>query len=360
MPAHPVAKGAKVKAHQAAVRLDSGSYTIIDHPNADPSWGTRVVGINESGAGSGYYRNKDDGAYHAFLRAPGGDFTDIQVGTNDTFGTLLNDRNETFGTYIDADTGVENAWLRTKNGTVIPFQTPHGALGGNPQFINDKGVLTGVYFDDSDVLHCFTRTRKGVLTELPDALGAGSGDQQGTQCIGINNKGDIAGGVIDDNNHFTGFIRHVGDGSYEEFEAPEAGSGEFQGTTAAEVSENGRSYGQVVDANDVMHGFIRDPNGKFRIVDAPDAGTGPGQGTVAVEHCDGGWCVGEYVDSNDMNHGYYCTDYCRKRGDFVEFDPPGAGNMGTYVVISSNKAHQITGTFKDDNAVRHGFVRDPN
>ena len=58
-------------------------------------------------------------------------------------------------------------------------------------------------------------------------------------------------------------------------------------------------------------------------------------------------------------HGYYCTDYCKKRGDLVEFDPPGAGDIGTYVVISSNKAHQIAGTFKDDNAIRHGFIRNP-
>src|SRR6185312_8260627 len=53
---------------QKPVRVDSGSYTIVDHPNADPSWGTRLVGINESSAGSGYYLNKNDGAFHGFLR----------------------------------------------------------------------------------------------------------------------------------------------------------------------------------------------------------------------------------------------------------------------------------------------------
>src|SRR6185437_2574931 len=48
-------------------RLDSGNYTIIDLPNVDPSWGTRVVGINESDVLSGYYLNKDDGKFHAYL-----------------------------------------------------------------------------------------------------------------------------------------------------------------------------------------------------------------------------------------------------------------------------------------------------
>lgn len=348
---------------QKAVRADSGSYTIVDHPDADPSWGTRVVGINESGAGAGYYLNKDDGTFHAFLRTPGGNFSDIQVGSNDTLGLLLNDKNETFGSYIDSETGLENAWVRTKDGAVSPVLPPDGAGGGIGQFINNKGVLVGVYLDENGAYHCFSRTRKGVLAELPDAPNSGSGDQQGSQCIGNNNQGDIgdiAGGTIDSNDHAIAFIRHVNDGTYEEFEAPNAGSGGGQGTTAAEIDEHGRTYGQVIDGNDVMHGFIRSPNGKFTIVDAPDAGTGPGQGTVAVEHCEGGWCIGEYIDSNDVNHGYYCTANCKKRGEIVEFDPPSAGDIGTYVVISSNKHHQITGTFKDDSAVRHGFVRDSN
>jgi len=365
--AEPVAKSQSGKTTNAKtqkpVRVDSGSYTIVDHPDADAGWGTRLVGINESGTGAGYYLNKNDGAFHAFLRI-GNDFpVDIQVGSNDTFGLLLNDKNETFGSYIDSGTGLEKPWVRTKDGTVTPIEVPDGTGGGIGQFINNNGVLVGVYLDGNGTYHCFSRTRNGIITELPDAPNSGSGDGQGSQCIGNNNLGDIgdiAGGAIDGNNHAIGFIRHVEDGGYEEFEAPKAGSGEGQGTIAAEIDEHGRTYGQFVDRHDVMHGFIRNRNGKFTIVDAPDAGTGPGQGTVAVEHCEGGWCVGEYVDSNDVNHGYYCTDYCKKPGEIVEFDPPGAGDIGTYVVISSNKAHQITGTFKDDGAIRHGFVRDPN
>lgn len=365
--AEPVAKPQSGKPTNAKtqkpVRADSGSYTIVDHPDADPSWGTRLVGINESGNGSGYYLNKNDGTFHGFLRV-GNDFPiDIQVGSNDTFEALMNDKNETFGSYIDSNGGLEKAWVRTKNGDVMPVEIPDATGGSIGQFINNNGVLVGAYLDGNGAYHCFARTRKGVITELPDAPNSGAGDQQGSQCIGNNNRGDIgdiAGGTIDSNNHMIAFIRHVNDGSYEEFEAPNAGDGEWQGTIGAEIDEHGRTYGQVVDSKDVMHGFIRDKNGKFTIVNAPDAGTGPGQGTVSVEHCGAGWCIGEYIDSNDVSHGYYCTDYCKKRGEIVEFDPPGVGDAGTYVVISSNKAHQITGTFKDENAIRHGFVRDPN
>jgi hypothetical protein len=365
--AEPVAKPRAGKTTDAKtqkpVRVDSGSYIIVDHPDADASWGTRLVGINEHSAGSGYYLNKNDGAFHGFLRI-GNDFPiDIQVGSNDTFEALMNDKNETFGSYIDNDDGLEKAWVRTKNGAVIPFEIPDATNGSIGQFINNNGVLVGAYIDGNGAYHCFSRTRAGVVGELSDAPNAGSGEEQGTECIGNNNQnetGDIAGGVVDGNYHAIAFLRHVEDGSYEEFEAPKAGSGENQGTFAAEVDDQGRVYGQVIDSHDVMHGYIREKNGKFRLVNAPDAGTGPGQGTVSVEHCEGGWCVGEYIDSNDVSHGYYCTDYCKKQGEIVEFDPPGVGDAGTYVVISSNKAHQITGTFKDANGIRHGFVRDPN
>jgi hypothetical protein len=331
------------------------NYTIINRPLADPTWGTRVNGINESSVVSGQYVNKDDGTFHAFLRTPDDNFPiDIQVGHNDTFAGFLNDEDETFGSYIDNDTGLENAWVRTKDGAVTALQPPDGTNGSYGQFINNKGVLLGNYVDENGAIHSFVRTRKGSLTELADALNAGAGIEQGTQGIGINNKGEVSGVVIDSNNHFYGFVRST-NGSYAEFEAPGAGSGEFQGTFAAEINDREWVNGQVVDANDVMHGFIRDPDGNYTIVNAPDAGTGPGQGTVAVEHCEAGWCIGEYIDSNDVSHGYYRT----KRGKIVEFDPPGAGDIGTYVVISSNKARQIAGTFKDDNGIRHGFIRNP-
>jgi len=336
----------------------SAHYTIVDHPNGDPAYRTRVFGINEAGVVSGQYVDTDDGTFHAFLRMPDGSYPanlDIHIGNNDTFALLLNDKNEVFGSYIDNDAGLEQPWVRTKNGAVIPFQVPDGTGGAIGQYINNKGVLAGDYFDDNGAFHCFTRTRKGVITELPDAKNAGTGAGQGSQCVGINEEGDLSGGIIDSNDNATAFIRH--DGNYEEFQAPGAGMGPGQGTTAAEIDDHGWVVGQVIDANGVMHGFIRDPSPShiFTIVNAPDAGTSPGQGTVAVEHREAGWAIGEYIDSSGVSHGYYM----KKNGKIVEFDPPGVGDAGTYFVISSNKAHQIVGAFRDENAVRHGFIRKP-
>jgi hypothetical protein len=351
-----VQKAIKLGAAHKPMPLDSGNYTIVDHPDGDPAYRTRVFGINEAGVVSGQYVDKDDGTFHAFLRMPDGSYPanlDIHIGNSDTFALLLNDKNEVFGSYIDSDTGLEKPWVRTKDGAVTPIEVPDGTGGGIGQFINNKGVLAGDYFDGNGAFHCFTRTRKGTITELPDAPNAGTGADQGSQCIGINNKGDLSGGIIDSNDNATAYIRH--NGSYEEFQAPGAGTGPGQGTTATEIDDQGWVVGQVIDADDVMHGFIRDPDGNFTSVDAPDAGTGPGQGTVAVEHREGGWAIGEYIDSNDVSHGYYR----KTNGKIVEFDPPGAGDAGTYFVISSNMAHQIVGAFRDDNAVRHGFIRNP-
>jgi len=356
--AEPAQRAIATTTAKKPLRLDSAGYTIVDHPDADPSWGTRVAGINENSVLAGYYLSKTDGTFHGFLMNGNDSPIDVQVGHNDTFEFLVNDYNETFGSYIDSDTGIEQPWVRTKDGAVIPIQLPDAANGGLGQFVNNKGVLVGIYIDANGAYHCFTRTSDGVTTELADAQNSGAGDGQGTQCIGINNKGEIAGAAIDSNYHVVGFVRGI-DGTYHEFEAPKAGRGKNKGTYAAEIDESGRVNGQVIDAHAVLHGFVRDPKGHYTIVDAPDGGTGPNQGTVAVEHCDGGWCVGEYIDSNGMNHGYYCTDWCKRRGELVEFDPPGVGPIGTYVVISSNKAHQIAGTFKDDGAIRHGFVRNP-
>jgi hypothetical protein len=156
--AEPVAKPRAGKATKAKtqkpLRADSGSYTIVDHPNADPSYGTRVFGINESSVISGQYVDKDDGTFHAFLRMPDDSYpVDIHIGNNDTFVGLLNDKNEVFGSYIDNDTGLEEPWVRTKDGAVISIQVPDGTGGGLGQFINNKGVLVGVYLDGNGAYH---------------------------------------------------------------------------------------------------------------------------------------------------------------------------------------------------------------
>jgi hypothetical protein len=349
--------------HKAAVKagwhrpaLLDPNYTIIDEPDADPSvYGTRVFGINESGQISGQYVDSG-GAFHAFLGTPNGNkfkYTPITVNGGDTFSGFLNDKGEIFGSYVDGTTGIENTWIRNPDGKIETVQPPDGTNGSFGEWLNDRGVLVGNYLDDNGAIHTFVRTKNGVVTQLADAPNSGADEKQGTQGITINAAGVISGQVTDSNNVVHGFVRSP-TGTYAQIDVPGAGSGEGQGTTVVESDDKGCMSGQYIDSGGVFHGFILCGDA-FTSVDAPDAGTSPTQGTF-VEHREAGWSVGEYIDANDVYHGYFR----KKNGKIVEFDAPGAGDLGTYTVYSSNRDHQIAGTFKDDSGIRHGFIRNPH
>ena len=349
---HTQAAGSKIR---RPVLLDP-SFKIIDEPDADPTlYGTRVFGINEKGQLSGQYVDSD-GAFHAFLATPNGDntftFAPITVKHGDTFSGFLNDNGEVFGTYNDRHTGIENTWIRKPNGKIETVII--GSEGTIGQGLNNKGVLVGDYVDDNGAMRGFIRDKSGTITYF-DVPNAGTGEGQGTNPIGIDEHGDVSGIVIDADNVLHGFIRKA-DGTYEApIDIAGAGTGEFEGTAAIEVDDKGWLTGGYVDSNDVSHGFIRNPQGKVAIVDPPDAGTGQFQGTVEVEHREAGWAIGEYIDNNDVYHGFFRDE----TKHITEFDPPGAGDLGTFTVYSSNRDHVIAGTFKDENGIRHGFLRNP-
>jgi hypothetical protein len=353
-----------LRQHKAASKSASGTspsdtqFTIIDAPDADPNlYGTRVFGINESGTISGQYVDAN-GRFRAFLRTEDNAYTPISVRKHDTFVGILNDKGDVYGSYyVDKKSGLEATWVRYANGKVKTIQPPDAVNGSFGQSVNNKSVVMGNYIDGNGAFHTFTYDKHGTLTELPDAPGAGSGEGQGSQGITINDAGEISGGYTDSNNVIHGFVRSS-DGTYITFDVPGAGTGTLQGSDAVEMDGKGLVSGQYIDSNDVYHGFlcnISNCSDTFVSVDAPDAGPAPGQGTVAVEHHEAGWSVGEYIDSANMQHGFLR----KNSGTIVEFDPPGVGGLGTYTVWSSNRDHQIAGTFQDENGIRHGFIRNP-
>jgi hypothetical protein len=349
-----IRKSATKPAIHKPSRLHPG-YTIIDVPDADPVlYGTRLFSINESGVVSGQYMDSD-GLLHAFLCTPDGDVTPITVNGSFTFGGYVNDKGWTSGSYIEDDTGLEAAWIRRPNGKIEIYQAPNAMGGTSTEVLNNKGVQEGEYWDDNGASHGYIRARDGSFTEF-DAPDAGNDVDQGTLALGINENGDVTGSAVDSTYVMHGYIRSA-DGSFTAFDVPGAGSGENQGTLAIEIDDKGVVTGGYVDANDVSHAFIRDPDGNVTTFDALDAGTGPGQGTGG-EHREGGWTIGEYSDSIDVFHGYYR----KANGKIVEFDPPGSGSsafLGAFAVWSSNRDHLIAGSFKDDDGIRHGFIRNP-
>lgn len=338
------------------------SYIIIDEPDADPGlYGTRVFFINESNQISGQFMDSS-GQFHAFLcRLPAcsarEDFTVITVNGSDTFGFTVNDRDEVCGTYVDPDSGVEDAWRRDpKTGAIETLAI--GAGGTNCVWVNKNGVVTGYTVDENGAVHGYLWTKDGTVTMLDDPLGGG-GDSQGTYPQNINDKGVVSGTVIDSGSVEHGFLRQA-DGTFSEYDVAGAGQGAWQGTSGIEIEGNGWVTGEYIDSGDALHGFLRSPDGSRVIeVDPADDGTGAGLGNEGVQHLEAGWAVGQFTDANGTYHGYLCTRCTKKDRTIAEFDPPGVGAYGTYTVVSSNRAHLIVGTFKDDNGIRHGFVRNP-
>ena len=64
------------------------------------------------------------------------------------------------GNYIDAN-GVNHGFVRAPDGRFTFFDAPGAGTGAGqgtiPLTNNDRGEITGVYFDNNNVLHAFLR-----------------------------------------------------------------------------------------------------------------------------------------------------------------------------------------------------------
>src|SRR5882724_4858421 len=150
-----------------------------------------------------------------------------------------------------------------------------------------------------------------------------------------------------------GFLRDR-NGGFTTFDAPGAGTGAGQGTQSFAISPGGEITGYYFDGTNATHGFLRDKNGDITTFDAPDACNVPGslQGTYPWGINTNGEIIGYYFDGTNVNHGFVRD----KHGAIVEFDVPGAADMGQWGSIAPNGA--VTGFYFDANNVVHGFVRE--
>jgi hypothetical protein len=208
-----------------------------------------------------------------------------------------------------------------KKATFTTFDPP-GSIFTQPTSINPAGIITGYYFDGSDVAHGFLRAKGGAITTF-DAPGAGTGLFQGTAPFSINSGGAIAGFYVDDNNLLHDFLRRR-DGTFTTFDAPGAGTGPGEGTQALNINPAEAIGGYYLDQSNVRHDFLRTPDGAITTFDAPGAGTGPFQGTFTAG-VDGlnpaGTVTGYYLDGSNVYHGYVRDP----DGTISTFDAPGAG-----------------------------------
>lgn len=219
----------------AFLRRTNGTFATWKDPNAcnTPNTptstffcgGTGAFNINIFGLVAGAYADKN-GAGHGLLRLPDGRLRSYEVpgaGTGYFQGTGcpgcsvgLNVFGTTAGYYVDSNS-LEHVYLRSFAGHVTEFNTPGDAsLGTNcfsdcPLGLNDRGAVTGVYFDANFVSHGFLRTPDGEVRSF-DAPRAATVTPQapwywmGTLPVSINDRGTITGYYIDANNVSHGFL----------------------------------------------------------------------------------------------------------------------------------------------------------
>jgi len=334
-------------------------FTIIDVQGAGTAanQGTAAIFVDSSGRATGYYVDSADN-YHSFVRAPDGAITpfDIDGSDSQTIAHWANDKGAVTGDFFDSSVSQYQGFLRKANGKTKTFD---GASSGTHYTvtvsINSKNAVIGWYYDDGDVPHGFLRDKSGAITQI-DAPDAGNGSNQGTTPQDINTDGVTVGFYLDSSNLHHGFIR-ASDGTISEFDVAGAGTGPGQGTQGIGINNKGWITGDYFDSNSVVHGFVRDPGGNVTPFDAPDAGTGADQGTVPIEINNKGAATGWYLDLNNVYHGFVRA----KNGTVTEFDAPGAGG-GAYLGTSGydiSKYGVVAGYDQDDDGVYHGFLRTP-
>lgn len=329
------------------------NFVVFDAAGAGTGSGQGTISYdtNNSGVSTGTYIDSSNN-YHGFVRDSAGTVTsfDVDGSLSQTFPDWMNDKGVVVGFYFNASAGITDAFLRKRGGRIVTFD----ALGGNSTYtlcngINDRDVIVGQY-GDSNGDHGFVRAKDGTVTgfDAPNAAG--------TLGYFINAGGTVVGPYYDSNGANHAYIR-APDGSFAEFDAAGAGSGSGQGTFAIGVNKRGWVAGDFIDSNGAHHGFVRDPGGTITEFDAPDAGTGSGQGTEAIDINDGRNITGWYVDADNVYHGYVRT----KKGAITEFDAPGAGSGSSEGTqgFSINKSNVIGGWEVDDSGVNHGFIRTP-
>lgn len=289
-----------------------------------------------------------------------------------TIGTSINDNGDAAGIYLNTNgtaTNVAHGFIRTADGTVSEFDSPHAGTSKNqgtfPAGINASDEIAGMYFDANNAYHGFLRTASGTVTEF-DVPGAPTNvGHRGTLPVSINSTGDIAGLWIDATNDVRhGFVRSAA-GVFTSFDVSGAGTAPTDGTIPLSINATGTITGFYKDAATNFHAFLRTSDGTITApLDAPGAGTGGGgnltfSGTVATSINTVGDIAGVYANAAGNNHGFVYTSSSSTPA-FTTFDAPNVVLSGLFMgtlVSSINTAGVISGVYTDTHGDHHGFVR---
>ena len=201
-----------------------------------------AYGINTQGHVAGVYQFNATSNYSYIY--DGNSFTSFHYyGANKTHAGGINDKNHIVG---HIDDGLQGFFYDSVAQTFDLFVYPGGVLQTRPSGINNNGVISGYYIDNTDKSHGFFKDG-AVFTSIdyPGALN--------TYPIGINNYGAMVGSYdITPGGVRYGFIYK--NGVFTPFNIPG-----YTNINARGITDDGRIVGRARAANGNSHGFLATP-----------------------------------------------------------------------------------------------------
>jgi hypothetical protein len=252
---------------------------------------------------------------------------------NQTEPQKINDRGDIVGVFVDS-LGVTRGFVRFSDGSFsAPIVDPNDTVGFTQgRGINNSGTVCGDYATSDGNDHGFFLSG-GTFTEY-DVPGALS-----TDVLGINNPGNFSGDISNDDLTIQAYIS-VG-GTITSFSVPGAVA-----TLAYQLNNSNKLVvGYYVDASGILHGQYRDANGALHFPIDPSGSVG----TVLFGDNDRNWVVGRYADSAGVTHGVFFVP----PNKFFTFDYPGT----TFTSLNGiNDQGFICGRYVDASGIAHGII----
>src|SRR4029077_16436340 len=261
---------------------------------------------------------------------------------------------------------------------ITTFDYPGTGNQTQPQKINERGDIVGIFIDSSGVTRGFVRFSDGSfsapIVDPNDTVGV-------TRGRGINNSGTVCGEYIgSDGNDHSYFLSG---GTFTEYDVPGAigtdvlaindaaafagdfdpGSGILQGyinlggtitsfsvpgalfTLAFDFNNSKQlAVGDYLDTSGTPHGYYRDANGVLHFPIDPSTG-----GAVLFGVNDRNWAVGRYADGSGASHGFFFVT----PNKFFSYDYPGA----TFTSLNGiSDQGLLCGRYTDASGNTHGFL----
>ena len=286
-----------------------------------------------------------------------------------TFLNGINDLGQIVGYYQEGhpDAGVSapppglsyQAFQRNADGTFTKITVPNSLNGAVATGINNAGLVSGYYTDNSNNTHGFL-LNAGTLGNL-DVPGPGpNGPATNTIALGINAQGDVVGsyvsGALTTSSPSTDAFL-LNRGIYSDVSVPGVSStsvlpflGQIGFSRASGINSGGDIVGyyfaRINPVSNGFHGFLL-KNGSYSTF---DFSSNLLQATFAYGINDLGQIVGDFTDSNGP-HAYLYAG-----GIFAALDVEGATRSQA---LGINNLGQIVGNFVDSNGNTRGFIASP-